>query len=344
VPLADITAQACPASVCVAAVLGDARHRVSMLGGREGMPRSLGSVYGGAVTRFLGGGVRDVARRIIATPGVRPGPGSMAVSRDGSTLLVSDSWGGSNALHVYSVADGSRLRLIGGAGDGPLQFAEPGQVWIAGDDFVFVADSGNNRVQVLTPNFDFHGFIGEPSVHYRDSYYIPEYTYQIENPEGVCANLDVVVVSEMKGRISVFNRCDGSRSHELRSWSHGHPHGPLCFMHGDRHVAVADRENTRVSVFSVDGDFVRSVGDKGARRRGDLHGPTGVACSAFDELVVADWGIVAFTGSGERLQSIPDLCGEDYSPPDTIDVAIHGGAIFVLCRDDDDETKCIIVE
>jgi hypothetical protein len=44
----------CPPDVCVGVVLGDARHRVSALGGREGMPRSLGSVYG-AVTRFLGG-------------------------------------------------------------------------------------------------------------------------------------------------------------------------------------------------------------------------------------------------------------------------------------------------
>jgi hypothetical protein len=41
--------------VCGSAVLGDALRRVAVLGGREGMPRSLGSVYGGSVTRFLGG-------------------------------------------------------------------------------------------------------------------------------------------------------------------------------------------------------------------------------------------------------------------------------------------------
>ena len=45
----------CPPDVCVAAVLGDALRRVAVLGGREGMSRSLGSVYSGAVTRFLGG-------------------------------------------------------------------------------------------------------------------------------------------------------------------------------------------------------------------------------------------------------------------------------------------------
>jgi hypothetical protein len=44
----------CPPGVCVAAVLGDALRRVAVLGGREGAPRSLGSVYGGSVPRFLG--------------------------------------------------------------------------------------------------------------------------------------------------------------------------------------------------------------------------------------------------------------------------------------------------
>jgi hypothetical protein len=36
----------------------------------------------------------------------------------------------------------------------------PHQVWAASDDFVFVADYGNHRVQVLTPRLDFHGFVG----------------------------------------------------------------------------------------------------------------------------------------------------------------------------------------
>ncbi len=61
----------CSPGVCVGAVLGDAERRVAVLGGREGMPRSLGSVYGGSVTRFLGGGCRRVASRVIYMSGVR---------------------------------------------------------------------------------------------------------------------------------------------------------------------------------------------------------------------------------------------------------------------------------
>jgi hypothetical protein len=76
--------------VCVVAVLGDAERRVAVLGGREGMPRSLGSVYGGAVTRFLGGALRGAVSRVIDTPGVKSSCNGIAVSVDGCTLVVSD--------------------------------------------------------------------------------------------------------------------------------------------------------------------------------------------------------------------------------------------------------------
>jgi DNA-binding beta-propeller fold protein YncE len=114
---------------------------------------------------------RGEVSRIIATAGVQSFSNGVAVSRDGSTLLVSDGGGGSHAIHEFSVAGGSRLRVVGGAGDGPLQFKNPRQVWIADDDHVFVADYGNNRVQVLTPRLDFHGFVG---------------VGQLESPAGVC--------------------------------------------------------------------------------------------------------------------------------------------------------------
>jgi hypothetical protein len=97
--------------VCVGVVLGDALRRVSTLGGREGMSRSLRSVYSASVTLFLGGSLRGVVSRVIDTPGV-PGVKSycngVAVSLDGTTLLVSDGgYGCTHAIREVSVADGS---------------------------------------------------------------------------------------------------------------------------------------------------------------------------------------------------------------------------------------------
>jgi DNA-binding beta-propeller fold protein YncE len=246
----------------------------------------------------------------------------VAVSRDGSTLLVSDTAdSGSHAIHEFSVADGSQLRIIGGWGDGPLQFKEPRQVWIASDDFVFVADCDNCRVQVLTPRLDFHGFVGVD---------------QLDRPVGVCANEGIVLVSEDVHRISVFARCDGALLRRFGSYGSGNgqlnwPQG-LCFMSGHRHVAVADYNNSRVSVFSVEGDFVRHVGV------GELSFPHGVACSAFDELVVADYGnkrVVVFGASGARLMTMP-VGGGRFSG-----VAIHGGTIFAQ---EHNLAKCVLVD
>jgi tripartite motif-containing protein 71 len=270
------------------------------------------------VTRFLGGSLRGIVSRVIDMPGLMPFANGVAVSHDGSTLLVADSGAcGSHAIHAFRVADGSRLRVIGGEGDGPLQFIHPYQVWIAPDGHVFVADSANDRVQVLTPSLDFHCFVG---------------VGQLSRPTGVCADDDIIVVSEWQAhRISVFNRRDGALLRHFGSLGSGDgqlrfPYG-LCFMSGHRHVAVADLGgNHRVSVFSVDGEFIRHVGV------GQLRSPTGVACSAFDELVVADYGndrVVVFSASGELLKTLE--CER------VSDVAINGGTIFATGNE-----KCVV--
>jgi hypothetical protein len=148
-----------------------------------------------AVTR-LADVIRGDELRVIATPGVLSSLyNGVAVSRDGSTLLVSAGFRG-DAIHEFNVADGLLRRVVGKKGDKRLQFQSPNQVWIASDDFVFVAESGNCRVQVLTPRLDFHGFVGAGKV---------------TNPSGVCANADVVVVvaEQMSHRIWVFNRHAG---------------------------------------------------------------------------------------------------------------------------------------
>jgi DNA-binding beta-propeller fold protein YncE len=182
-------------------------------------------------------------------------------------------------------------------------------MYIAPDGFVFVADTFNSRVQVLTPTLDFHGFVGEG---------------QLQFPAGVCANADVVVVSEMHAhRISVFNRCDGELLRRFGCGGSGggelmYPYG-LCFMSGDRHVAVAEASaNDRVSVFSIDGEFIRHVGV------GVLCRPEGVAASAFDELVVADFAnsrLRVFSSTGDLLASVG--AGRGFTG-----VAVHGGGVF----------------
>jgi hypothetical protein len=293
------------AALCVPAVLGDACRRLSTMGGRAGMPRSLGSVLGCWVVRFLGG-FRGVETRIIPTPRILTSYIGTAISRDGSTLLVSDCHGASQCVHTFHATTGAYLRAIGSAGTGPLQFITPCQIWVASDDHVFVADYGNDRVQELTPQLDFHGFIG---------------VGQLLNPAGVCADGEIVAVSEyIMGRISIFRRGDGALLRRFGSSGHGdgqlfRPQG-LCFVNRTSLIAVT--QNDSVAVFRADGEFARNMGV------GKLKRPVGVACSVSgDELVVADCGnrrVVVFSSSDEMLHTV---CGGYISG-----VAIHGDAIY----------------
>jgi DNA-binding beta-propeller fold protein YncE len=246
--------------------------------------------------------MQGVTKRVIAMSRSVECAG-VAVSRDGTTVLVTDDK--SNCIHEFKVADGSAGRVVGGKGAGKLQFDGTRQIWVAADGFVFVAEVFNERVQVLTPRLTFHAFIG---------------VGELSTPSGVCANADIVVVSEVGAfRVSVFNRGDGAllRRFGCEGSGDGQLNSPtvLCFMSGDRHVAVCDWRNNRVSVFSVDGEFIRHVGV------GVLNAPLGVACSGHDELVVADYDhrrVVIF-GVGKKFKAMGtgEFCG----------VAIHRGTV-----------------
>jgi DNA-binding beta-propeller fold protein YncE len=313
----------------VGAVLGDALRRVSVLGGREGMPRSLGSVLGGSVTRFLGGSWRGVVSRVIPTPksagaGDYGGIQAVAVSRDGSVLLALAS-GLSDIVTAFAVVDGSRRVVVGRYGLKPLQFRRPVHLHVAPDDFVFVADYGNKRVQVLTPTLDFHGFIGEGVLGYTTC---------------VCADADVVVVGDIQTsadeRITVFGRSDGAVIRRFGSNGSGdgqlkQPRG-LCFLSSKR-LAVADTDNHRVSVFSLRGEFVRHVGV------GALKFPADVAASAFDEIVVANgWWEPArvFSDVGDLLLSL------NFGAADFVSVAVHGGTLFTEVRAPAAGYQCVV--
>jgi hypothetical protein len=75
-------------------------------------------------------------------------------------------------------------------------------------------------------------------------------------------------------------------------------------------------------VFSVEGQFIRDVGV------GVLMAPRGVACSAFDELVVGDIGnrrVAVFSDVGELVRS---LYGGDFGA-----IAVRGSTVFAQdCR------------
>ena len=52
-------------------------------------------------------------------------------------------------------------------------------------------------------------------------------------------------------------------------------------------VIVADRDNHRVQIFTVAGEFILVFGEKGARN-GQFNYPWDVACNSRDQILVSD--------------------------------------------------------
>jgi hypothetical protein len=252
------------ASGAVTAALGDAQQRVAALGGRQGMPRSIGTLYGGLIVLFLGTDFRGTRTRVVAAR--LPAPWGetnrfhcIAVTRDGSTLLMLPPM--SNYIYVYSVADGALLRVVG-AGSGPLQFRLASDIFVAADDCVFITDQFNNRVQELTPALCFKGFVG---------------VGHLDKPGCVCADAQHVFVSASPMGVHVFRRCDGAFSRFVRLFD-SKPHfvRVLRVVNDSRQLAVVDYKHT-LSLLTIDGVWARG---------GEVGWGDDVACSDYGEIVV----------------------------------------------------------
>lgn len=273
---------------------------VAVFGARDGARMSLASVHAAAVMRFIG---FEYTRKFpVATSFC-----GAAVTRDGTTLIVADNE--KHALHRYSTVDGALLDVVGGDDSDVrrLRFCQPAQVYIAPDDFVFVADYANDCIQILTPQLTLHSVIADGGDDTR-------------NPCGVCANDQLIVVALMgSGILRVFSRENGAllwrvaflSGHaftcggldEMKRAHTGHV-GGVCFTpwppyEGDTHnnrVAIANNSEHRVTVVdAITGQIVRHIGE------GILNRPWSVASTTFGELVVADamnHRIVVFSAFG----------------------------------------------
>jgi hypothetical protein len=148
-----------PSASCVAAVLGDLPGRMTVFPGREGLPRSLGSVLSSVVARFVGSRLRPVKLWQVDCLGLcaLEDMPLLAIGSDDRTLLHANST--TSIITQLCLATGSRLRAVGSPGSGPLMFNYIVHLCIAPDGMIYVVERTNQRVQVLTPELAFAGFV-----------------------------------------------------------------------------------------------------------------------------------------------------------------------------------------
>lgn len=175
----------------------------------------------------------------------------------------------------------------GAAGAAAGQFNTPRAVAVGPDGQLVVADSGNHRLQLFSPDGELQQTIGSPGAG----------TGEFNEPWGVAIGPDgsIYVADTWNHRIQKFD-ADGTF---VTAWgtfadTQGTLEQPATFW-GPRGIAVdtegrvyvADTGNKRIQVFDAEGTFIDMFGGAG-NEPGQMREPTGVAVAPDGSIYVAD--------------------------------------------------------
>jgi len=225
---------------------------------------------------------------------------------------------------VYDTASGSDTVSFGGNGAGPGQFNQPSKLCITPRDTLLVADCMNQRVQEVA-------FSG---VHIRD---IGVGVFR-GDIWGIACNDQHIAVTKFIGatpsRVLVFNYSTGELLRQFAALGSGdgqigqHPTG-VRFTPDNQHIVVVDTlNNKRLSMFTVDGVWVKHIGV------GVLGGGwSDVDFTADGRIIVADyWNhrVCIFAADGVMISSWGSRGSSDGQFEYPTALAVSGGKLLVL--------------
>ncbi|MBO0961417.1 6-bladed beta-propeller [Neobacillus sp. MM2021_6] len=168
-------------------------------------------------------------------------PGGLRIFKD--KLYVTDIK--QNKVFIFDLS-GKKLMEIGGPGNKEGQFVAPNAVTIDKDDYIYVSDSGNNRVQVFDSKGKFNKIINGSIDGKGDTLFL--------NPRGIAVNSQgtVYIVNSLSHNIYAFDK-NGKREFELGGMGTDKdrfnlPNG--LFIDNRDTLFVTDTVNQRISEFN----------------------------------------------------------------------------------------------
>jgi len=205
------------------------------------------------------------------------------VDDEGNVLALAGKGG-------YLLYKGIDNRIIAEPGKGPGQIKKARAIDFGPDGHIYVADTGNNRVQVFDREGEYIHSFGK-----RGSK-----TGQLKAPEGIAVNSKGIVYVADSGnhRIQIFNS-DGMFFHSFGSKSKtardetpqkGTFINPTALAIDSKdNLYVVDQENNRIQVFDENGNFVHVFGSLGVSYS-QFDRPVDIAIGSNDVIYVAEAG------------------------------------------------------
>ena len=221
-------------------------------------------------------------------------PWDVAIGPDGS-VYAADLW---NSRVQKFDANGKFIKMWGGFGDSAGQasgeegrFYGPRGIAVGKNGRVYVADTGNKRVQVFDEDGNFILQFGGSGL--LDG--------NLDEPVGIAVsdNGEVIVADTWNGRIQVFSAEDGQA---LRRWNidgwfdlaapdlgQSKVGKPYVGIGPDGRIYVADQAGNRILVFNAAGEYQAAFGRFGEDEF-SFAAPSGVAIDDEGNVLVVDTG------------------------------------------------------
>ena len=216
-------------------------------------------------------------------------PSGIAVNHKNQVVVSQES----NVITVYGRVF-RKVLSFGSPGEGEAQFNSPSSLAIDGNDYIYVADSKNNRIQKFDP----------------EGNYISEFTGEgymcgvLVSPSGikVKSNGDIYIVDRGNSRIVILNAALEYKS-TIKSPKQLCDPKDIAFDDNGC-VYVTDLKKNSIVVFQETGEYRGQFGGTGTQK-GRLNRPSGIAIDRFGRLFVcesANHRISVFKTSSEFLE------------------------------------------
>jgi sugar lactone lactonase YvrE len=247
----------------------------------------------------------------LGSPGTGPGqfsrPSSVAALPAEAALLVLDA--GNNRVQKITLSGTPVAGFTVPSGTGPLagSFNAPQGITVDFNGKFYVADTGNNRVQVFDPDGTFLQTVGEG---------------QLSRPRGVALGPDGTLYVTDSGHNQVVayppGAAQGTAIIDPGTLDGGVIDPGGIAVDGLGRIVVADSANARIERFSADGTYLDSYVGEGSAR---LQRPEGIFVTPPGDLFVADATASVVVRAHETLP--PPVAGQ------TANVAKTGGQVLV---------------
>ena len=170
-----------------------------------------------------------------------------------------------HAIFLFKLPDLTIVKRVGKEGSGKKEFNEPRQLAISPNQHLYVADTYNNRLQVLSANLAFQGSLRHQTM---------------TRPVDVkFSNNEIFVLGYRDNPcIHVFSLSgEKSRSLVTRGLIGMQVKGALFFcLDGHNNIVISDRSDHNIKVFSPEGDLLHTIAQQG-QQAGMFKYPAGIA-------------------------------------------------------------------